>query len=72
MAEIYKIVAFDSDGRRLESYAMPDMYRMFSRSMMEEYGNVEVTPMAFSDLPSDILEQVKKSNAAIDDETPAE
>lgn len=64
MAEIYKIVAIDDDGRKLESYAMPNMYRFFARGMMEEYGNVEVTPMQLDELPEEILEQVKQTNAA--------
>jgi predicted hydrolase (HD superfamily) len=40
------------------------MYRFFARGMMEEYGNVEVTPMQLDELPEEILEQVKQTNAA--------
>jgi len=68
MADIYMIASINSDGKRIESYAMPNMRRHFQRSMAEEYGNVEVTPMTFEELPADVLKQVKNANVALFDE----
>lgn len=66
--DIYKIVAINDDGKRVEVYALPAMRRMTQKSMAEDYGNVEVTAMSFDELPEDIAAQVKQSNAAVSDD----
>lgn len=54
-AEIYKITSINADGTAVVVYSTPDMRRLTSKMMMEEYGNVEEEGMAKSDLPPGIL-----------------
>lgn len=56
-AEIYEIKSINEDGKAVVVYVTPDARRMISRSMAEEYGNVEERGMAFSEVPEGVLPQ---------------
>lgn len=49
--EIYKVKAINDDGKAIETYVMPELRRFFVKSMIEEYGNVEVEGMMLADVP---------------------
>lgn len=56
-AEIYEIKSINEDGKSVVVYVTPEARRMVSRSMNEEYGNVEERGMSFADVPEGVLPQ---------------
>lgn len=58
-AEIYEIKSINADGKSVVAYALPEVRRMISRSMAEEYGNVEEKGMAFADVPEGVIPNLK-------------
>lgn len=55
VAEIYKVTSYNNNGDPVEVYVMPKYKRITSRSMAEEYGNVEVVGLSMADLPEDVV-----------------
>jgi hypothetical protein len=53
-AEVYKLTVPRPGGQPLVAYVLPRLWRHAARSMQEEYGQVEVTPMAMADLPEGV------------------
>ena len=53
-AEVYKLTVPQPDGKPLVAYVLPRLKNHAVRSMREEYGEVEVTPMAMADLPEGV------------------
>ena len=62
--DIYQIVSINSEGQRVEVFALPSTRRMIQRDMAEDYGNVEVTGMSFDELPQEVRDQISGSNIA--------
>jgi hypothetical protein len=59
--EIYKITSYNSDGKAVVIYALPNQ-RSFARKMMvSEYGNIEEEGMSISDLPEEVGQQLNPS-----------
>lgn len=52
--EVYKLTVPQPDGKSLVAYVLPRLKNHAVRSMREEYGQVEVTPMMMADLPEGV------------------
>ena len=53
-AEVYKLTVPRPGGKPIVAFVLPRLKHHAVKSMREEYGEVEVTPMAMSDLPEGI------------------
>ena len=54
-AEVYKLTVDDSSGKEpIVAYVLPKYKHHLVKSMREEYGKVEVTPMMMADLPEGV------------------
>lgn len=59
-AEIYEVKSINEDGKEVVVYVTPDLRRMVSKSMSDEYGNVESKGVKLSDLPEGTIPDLKK------------
>ena len=53
-AEVYKLVVTRPGREPLVAYVLPRLKHHAVKAMREEYGIVEVIPMAMADLPDDV------------------
>lgn len=53
-AEVYKLTVRRAGQEPMVSYVLPRLKHHVVKSMREEYGEVEVTPMTMADLPEGV------------------
>lgn len=54
-AEIYEVKSIDENGQSVVVYVLPGSRRLVSKSMAEEYGNVEERGLSLSEVPKGVL-----------------
>ncbi len=53
-AEVYKLTVKRQGAEPLVAYVLPRLKQYYAKSLREEYGDVEVTPMMMADLPEGV------------------
>lgn len=59
-AEVYKVTSINSDGVEVIAYVLPAARRMYSRMMLEEYGNADAEGLLMADAPDSVQADFKK------------
>ena len=52
--DAYRVTVTNAQGNPIVAYVLPSSRQNYVRSMIEEYGNAKVEPVAMADLPEGV------------------
>lgn len=59
--EYFIVTTVDDMGNEMVAYVASKDLRQYSQMMASEYGNITSEPVAFEDIPQDIVEQIQNN-----------